>query len=156
MAATATTITPKQLEWWGKQNRSLAQEVLAATAHAKAERKRVNAYILPLFRTYGFCDNQGKEITDPERLYLCEDEARVTEYFQACDTAHRAHGFTGPEGNCPALSAEWDLCQIENKLLKSGGALFHAEMTGLCGEQRQRALSLLLSACIGKEVKRAA
>ena len=98
--------------------RPLVKQMILAKAFAKAERERVDAYILPLFQTFTFVDADGERITDPELLYQCEDDALCTAYYAACDKTHREHGFTGSEGACPALVAKHELLKAEWAVLE--------------------------------------
>lgn len=93
--------------------KSCVRAVLLAELFAKCERERVNAYILPLFELYTFevkpewrHEGEPTRITNPDRLYLCDDEEKLKEWYEECDKEHRKHGFTGPKGHCPALIAE--------------------------------------------------
>jgi hypothetical protein len=119
-------------------------------AFAQVERERVNAYILPIFQRYGFRDDEGKPITNPERLYTCTDEERVAAYYEECDRAHREHGFTGPKGHCPALTAEDALVKAENALIRAASALTGIEVGEVYLESRRKYLDILLGACIKK------
>lgn len=140
----------KELKDWARANRDAAMVVLEARVFAELERKRVNAYVLPIFQRYGFTDENGKAIPSPERLYLCKNECLVADYYADCDRAHQAHGFTGPEGYCPALVAESAVIDAENALLASMGIL-----AGVDGRDfsmnldlRKRSLDWALSVCI--------
>ena len=73
--ATATkTLTITSLKRWAPKLRPLVVEMLAKRAFAEVERKRVDAYIAPVFAQFRFVDDKGAVITDPERLYHCDDE----------------------------------------------------------------------------------
>jgi hypothetical protein len=144
--------TKAKLKSWAKENRPLAETLCLAKAFAEVERERVNAYILPLFETFTFTEDsegcEGEKITNPEHLYLSEDEKLSAEYYAACDRAHREHGFDGPEGHCPALVAGHLLVQAENLLL--------GEVTELMGvgevhnmDLRTKVLDWGLSVCLG-------
>jgi len=142
--------TPQDLKKWAKDNKRLAAAVVLARVLAQTERERVLAYTLPLFAQFSFEDDNGNKITDPEYLYLSDDDEQAAAYFAACDVAHREHGFTGPAGSCPALMAEEEQRKAENVLLDALGTF-----SGIDGrnyscklEWRDRALDLALSVCL--------
>lgn len=144
------TMTATKLRAWARSNRSLAETVLKAQAFAELERERVDAYVAPIFARYGFKDDEGNAISAPRKLYLCEDDAACATFYAECDVAHRAHGFTGGAGECPALVAEDLLTQAQNLLLDS-----LAKFVGVDGfsgslELRAKALDLALGACFAK------
>lgn len=116
---TTQALTLENLKAFLPTLRPLVLSMTAARAWAAVERKRVNAYILPLFATFTFLDEDGALITDPEHLHNCDDDALVASYYAACDTAHREHGFTGETGCCPALIAESDQIKAENTVLQA-------------------------------------
>jgi hypothetical protein len=130
-----------------------------ARVYAEMERERVDAYILPIFQRYGFTygsiagDEAGQPLKSPKHLFLCEDEERVREYFEDCDVAHRAHGFTGPKGHCPALIAEHLVITTENLLIDLASEQFHADFHGLFGKDRERLLDLLIGAALKAEAE---
>ena len=68
---------------------------------------------------------------------------------------HRKHGFTGPQGHCPALEAEELQRRAERALLESGSELFGTDIGETYGDLRKRALNLLLSACLANQRKAA-
>jgi hypothetical protein len=142
--------TAGDLEKWAKDNRSLAYAACAAKAFADSERERVSAYVKPLFAAFSFTDDltgSGEKLTDPNRAYLSEDDEKAARFYAACDKAHREHGFTGPEGFCPALVAENLQMKAEDALLKS-----LCEFAGMSWpynlKLRAKALGLALSACV--------
>lgn len=148
---------------WAAQNKPLAEAVLMAKAFAQLERERVNAYVLPIFAEYEFYtdleakrDCKLERIADPRNLYLSENEKLVADYYAACDHAHREHGFTGPAGHCPALTAENLLMQAERFLLDAGCKLFGIDEAYVYGKDRDQMLKLLLGACLGACQKAAA
>lgn len=133
-----------------------AKAVLMARVHAELERERVNAYILPLFREWApfkvradWAERLGETIDTPDRLYLCDDEPYIAAYFEACDKAHREHGFTGPKGHCPALVADHLLMVTEQALIDLAKPLFGIDH--VYGDDRKRYLELLIGACIKAE-----
>ena len=141
------TPTLTQFKTWARANRSLAEAVCMAQAFAECERERVDAYIRPVFDRYTFIDEQGKRITKPRDLFMSADDA--TEFYAACDVAHRENGFTGESGYCPALIAESMLIDAQNALIKSGAALLGID-GDIYGEHRKKMLDLLLGACLTK------
>lgn len=125
----------------------LADAVMVAMAKADVERKRVDAYIEPIFATFNFRDSRtGESIAHSRSLYLSDEEERVKEYYAACDAAHREHGFTGPDGHCPALVAENELLKAERKLLEVACKWLDFDVDLLYGENRKKMLDLLLGA----------
>lgn len=132
-----------------------ARAAMMAQAFAQLERERVDAYIQPLFEIYTFtvspdmCGrgdrDAGQVITDRGRLYLAPD-SQTTPFYRECDKEHRKHGFTGPEGHCPALTAEHLQIIAENNLLDYGlaGLELGFDRSALWGEKRKKMLDLLL------------
>ena|SRR5581483_10804931 len=147
-----TARTPAEFKVWAKLNKPIAKAVCAAMAIAQVERERVNAYVLPIFQTYRFLDENGAQIDSPDKLFLSEDDAMCKAFYAACDVAHRAHGWKGSEGSCPALTAANLVIKAENALLEAG-----CEFLGLKempsalygGDKRKEMLDLLLKACLG-------
>lgn len=138
-----------------------ARAVLMARVHAELTRERVDAYIRPVFERYTFTVRpewgtvEGERITDPKRLYLSAEEDLVASYFEDCDQAHRAHGFTGPKGHCPALVAEHLLVQAEQCLIDLASPLFGVKLD-VYGDDRKRLLELLIGAALKAEQKQGA
>ena len=114
----AKTLTITSLKRWAPKLRPFVVEMLAKRAFAEVERKRVDAYIAPVFAQFRFVDDEGAVITDPDMLYRCDDEAMCAAYYAACDVAHREHGFTGEPGECPALVAEHTQLKAEWAVLE--------------------------------------
>lgn len=130
-----------------------ARAVLMARVFAQMERERVNAYIRPLFEAYRFGElpkihDYDGPIADVDHLYLCADEDQVAAFFKECDTAHRAHGFTGPDGHCPALTAERLVVIAETLLIDLARPTFGIEAPQLYGDNRAKYLDLLIGACL--------
>lgn len=144
---TAVTVSVKR---WARANQSAALAVVKAQELAAAERARVDTYIAPVFARFSFADEAGAAITDPRKLYRCEDDVKVAEYFAACDVAHREHGFAGEPGTCPALVAEHAATKTENALLDSLAAFTGTSEIGFCNsiEMRTKALGLALSTAL--------
>jgi hypothetical protein len=145
--------TAAEFRQWSLAHKSLAQAVCKAKAFAELERVRVDAYVLPIFNSFGFVDEAGEKIQNPIDLYLCEDATMCTAFYAQCELAHRAHGFTGPEGHCPALTAEALVITAENALLQAGCEFLGLkEMpSALYGNKRKEMLDLLLKACVGAQ-----
>jgi hypothetical protein len=169
MTATATRTPPTldQFKRWARDSAPVARAVCLAQAYAELERERVDAYIRPIFDRYKFeyaarwSENPDgtpyhKRIPDPAHLYLCDDEPGLKAFYADCDDAHRAHGFTGPEGHCPALRAEHLLLVAQSALIDLAKPLFGFDSTHLYGEDRRKCLDLLLGACLkaDKEARR--
>ena len=153
----------QEFKLWARQNNQLARAVCLAQAFAECERARVDAYIQPIFETFGF--EYGKEITrgqhtglipTPRDLYLCEDEAGLARFYAACDAAYRAHGFKGEDGHCPALEAENMLMVAQRALIEAAEPLFGVSFNSCYGEQRKNLLNLLLGACLKSNERKAA
>lgn len=142
---------------WARDVQPAAKAVLMARVHADMERERVDAYITPIFASYGFtygamghkCHLDGP-IPNQGELYLCDDP-RLPAYYEECDAAHRAHGFTGPHGHCPALVAGYLVLNTENALIDLAKPLFGIEPGSLYGENRAKYLELLIGACFVKD-----
>lgn len=147
---------------WARKNRDLAMTVLKARVFAEMENERVEAYREPVFAKYEFTNDmdrprnthKGEKLTHSKQLYLSENEELCKAFYAECELAHREHGFDGPEGHCPALSAESLQREAEQLLLDSLG-----EFCGIDGndfnrslEMRTKALELALASCLGKLV----
>lgn len=109
----------KVQKWFAGDGFELVAELLRANEFAAAERARVDAYVRPIFDRYGFADDEGRRIADPRSIYRCNDDEACGRYFAECDKVHREHGFTGPEGHCPALIAENDALKAQRAAIKS-------------------------------------
>lgn len=142
----------RQFKQYVKANASLAYAVAAAQAFAQCERERVDAYIKPLLAEFQLkATRHGRApevITEAKNVYLCEDEQAVADFFKACDIEHRKHGFTGPEGHCPALTAENLQMKAERALLSTSEDIFGVNFADVYGEDRVKALDLLMGACL--------
>lgn len=132
-----------------------ARAVLLARIHVDHERERVNAYIRPIFDRYRFeygAIAKGLHtgpIEDPKYLYLADDGPKMDAYFEECDAAHRAHGFTGPHGHCPALVAETLLMETERAFIELAEPLFG--IRDVYGDDRAKYLELLIGAALKAE-----
>lgn len=144
----------KQLTDWAQAHHDLALAVIAAQAFAKVERERVDAYIQPIFEKYTFHTSpefgEVLPITRRDQLYLCDQKEHLAYYYAECNAAHRAHGWTGPEGYCPALVAEHEAVKAKNALLEAAGELMGCDFICCKTEHRNRALDLFLGACLKK------
>lgn len=132
---------------FASDHKGLAEAVLQAKAFAELERERVRKYIQPIFDTFGFVDEEGHRIANSDGLYLCEDEARVQEFYSRADEAHRANGFSGPAGVWPDLEAEGLHIYAENALIEAAAKFFRIQRRPV-GKKREQFVKLLLSACI--------
>jgi hypothetical protein len=79
---------------------------------------------------------------------MSTDEPGCAAYYADCDDAHRAHGFTGPKGHCPALTAENLVITTENLLIELAKPTFGVEIHALTTENRAKYLDLLIGACL--------
>src|SRR5262245_35201099 len=149
--------TIEQFKSWAKDCAPAARAVLMARVYAEMKRAEVDAYIRPIFDSYRFTVakewRHGPEkdsiITDPKHLYLADDEPLVAAYFEDCDKAHREHGFKGPHGHCPALTAEHLVIVAERGLIDLAKPLFGIE--DVYGDNRAKYLELLIGACLKAE-----
>lgn len=148
--------TLDEFKTWAKAHSKQALQVCTAKAFAQCEKERVNAYIQPIFESFKFtyagklaesCKLTGP-IPNQNELYLCDDEVRLAAYYAECDQAHREHGFTGPTGHCPALTADHFRIQTENLFLREGCDLFELEDIPGMPADRKKLLDLLLGACL--------
>ena len=149
---------------WAKSHRDDALAVCMAQAFAQFEKERVAKYITPIFDSYKFqycgelatkCKKSGP-IPTRDDLYLCDDEDYLAKYYAECVRAHRAHGFTGPDGNCPALTAEHNSMLAENGFMETALDMFGLDHIPFKLEHRDQLLKLLLGACLIDERKAAA
>lgn len=151
----ATQPNLNQFKSWSRKHKGLAIAVCAAKACSEVTRERVDAYIAPVFASFGFqysgtmADKlkQYGPIPSPEQLYLCEDP-RIPDFYAACDVEHKRQGFDLPAGYCPALVAETELIKAENALIEAAEPLFHLGVHQVHFENRRKYLDLLIGACI--------
>ena len=154
MSATLKTPNIGQFQAWAKAYADLGHTVVATQVFAEAERKRVDAYIEPLFRTFAFyvspdMGDTSERITDRKQLYLTDLESpEYKRYLAECDKANRAHGWTGETGYCPALVAETFQMDAERALLESASKMFGVDFTTAHGDMRAKALDLLIGATV--------
>ena len=158
------TPTLQEFKRWSREHYQLAHAVCAATAFAQCQRERVDAYVQPIFERYGFEVSErfvergmDRRITDIKRLYLTDlDAPEYLDFLDECHAAHRAHGFKGPHGHCPALVAEDLQRTAEHALISAGRELLGIEDAPLYGENRAKMLDLLMGACLKRDERRAA
>lgn len=147
---------------WAKDAEPAARAVLMARIFEDMERERVAAYVLPIFQSFSFQYDPAKRcglsgyITKPDDLYLVADLADplVLKYYEECDTAHRAHGFKGPKGHCPALTAESLRRETERAFMDLARPLFDIDPDSLYGDNRAKYLELLIGACFASDNER--
>lgn len=158
--------TIQQFKDWCKEHRDLAMAVCKAQPIAEVTRKKVDAYIKPIFDQFEFYvseefdgrpGNAGERILTPRDLYLTDlNTPTVAEFYAACDAEHKRQGFDDLEpGFCPALIAENLLIEAQNALMEAANPLFGLAQNPYMPEDREKYLKLLLGACLLKE-KRAA
>lgn len=155
-----------QFEKWAHEHRRLALAVCYAQAAAEITRDEVDAYINPIFQSFGFVysgklaeslDQRegekflGKRIESQNELHLC-DSPRLQEYFDACDTAHRSHGHLDlPKGHCPALRMEHLLIQAQGILIDAAEPIAGIKRHMLqVPDREQEYLDLLITACLAQ------
>ena len=158
----AKTPTLSEFKVFSKDIAPAARAVLMARVYADMERERVNAYILPIFKSYGFTYGaiaRGQReglIPTPHDLYLADDGPIMQDYYAECDAAHRAHGFKGSQGHCPALVAENLLMITERALIDLAESLFGIGSNDVFGDDRKKYLELLIGAALKAEQESAA
>ena len=155
-AATRRTPTLTEFKAFSADIAPAARAVLMARVYAQMERERVDAYIRPIFESYKFeygeiARGLHGPIPSPNELYLVDDGPGLTAYYADCDDAHRAHGFKGPKGHCPALTAETLQRTTEGLLIDLAKPLFGIHSSDLYGEDRIKYLELLIGAALKAE-----
>ncbi len=144
--------TLQQFKAFSRSNASLARAVIQAQAFAEVERERVDAYRRPIFERFGFTDDKGRKITKLSHLFMCPDEEKCAAYYAECNAADVAHGWTGPEGHCPALIAEGLVLKAHQALIAKADDLFGVDFSGSCyGENRRKLIELLMGACVAEK-----
>ena len=146
------TLTMLQALKWARKNEKLGTRVLAARINAEETRRKVDAYIRPIFDKYEFTvtldkrlSNYGQPITNMRDVYLSSDDDKFAKYVLECHEANKAHGYDVQPGYCPALMAENAVALAETELVKSGAELMKPFDSGhLFGEKRTRFVKLLL------------
>lgn len=158
-------VNAAQFREWAREHRALALAVCHAQAAAELTRERVNAYIRPIFDSFGFVycgdlaeklDSRpgeklvGKRLESEKELYLCDDP-RLQDYFDACDAAHRAHGYDLPKGHCPALRVENILIRAQGELISAAESISGIKRYMLIARGLDKAyLDLLIRACLAE------
>lgn len=137
--------------------KSCVNAYLMARAYAETMRERINAIYrdilteCPIYET-----RSGKPILDPERLYLCEDDALVRDAWDEANKRERAAGIKPdlmPDEHCPALAAEFMQTKAENMLIKASGAPFGVTNNSLlCAGlgKRQKWIDLIVSLVVSQ------
>lgn len=149
-------VTLEQFHAWAKEHSALALTVCKAQAMVELKQEYVDSYILPLFYSFEFEKSPIMErkrfpetiVDHPDTLYLCTDEEKVSRYYDACDKAHREHGFDGPYGHDPVYPLKKLHTEAENLLLAAGQDLFGIMHVDLSLDHREKMLDLLLGACL--------
>ena len=149
--------TMDQFRQWASDCAPAAKAVLMARAFAQVERERVEAYITPIFQAYRFeyaerwRDLHTGPIPTVADLHLCDDTPLVAAFLADCDRAHRAHGFSGPTGRCPAHVAECRVIEAEHALMALAQPVFGIEPSSIHLDYRAEYLELLIGACLTGE-----
>jgi hypothetical protein len=158
---------------WSRENARLALAVLETQAAAEVIKADEDAYIQPIFESFNFIfegngverlDTRrgeklaGKPILSPDDFNFCllhgpdesdEIKAKLRAYYEACASAHRAHGYRDlSEGQSPTLRAEHLHRQAEWALMDSAGPLFGLTDHPHMPDQRKQYLELLIGSCI--------
>lgn len=143
--ADITGLSVETLKAWAAANQGYGRALIVARGVAKAIRIWVDSYTTPIVAQFDFVDEDtGERITKPGDVWNAgASEETFERYYAALDAAHRAHGFTGPEGHCPALIAESQIIDAENTLLRSLCDFIGARSLPF-GKLRERALKIAL------------
>lgn len=163
--------TVDDLKRWSRKHKPLALAVCTAQAAAEVTRKRVDAYVKPIFESFAFqyCGDLVDKVNasrpgthvgplpSPEELYLCDDP-RVMDFYKACHEEHIRQGFDSIKnkevGYCPALIAEHLLIDAQSTLIEAAEPLFGIEAGRLIGEDRKKYLDLLIGSCLCDDKKK--
>ena len=120
----------------------LAAQVIILEATARGISKKLVPMIRAVFDSFDFRvgengrddGTEGSRITDPELIYLCEDEETLSKYFAACDAVFRQQGLGMRPGESPILVANHEQLEAEQALVEyaSGklGIQFHGRSNG--------------------------
>jgi len=158
---------------WSRENARLALALLETQAAAEVIKAAEAAYLQPIFDSFNFIyegnavtrlDTRrgekmaGKPIPSPDDSNFCllhgadeseEIKAKLRAYYEACDDAHRTHGYTDlAEGQSPSGRAEHLHLQAEWALMDSAGPLFGLTNHPYMPDQRKQYLELLIGSCI--------
>lgn len=155
MQAPRTALTLDTFKTLAREIRPFVHTLLKVRIFAEMERERVTAYVTPIFERYTFPIDpkfvRGGEtvVTKQADLYLAVlDSPDITAYYADCDAAHRAHGFTGPDGHCPALVAENLVMQTERALIDLAADATGITSSDVFGEERKKYLDILIGAAL--------
>ena len=129
---------------WCKANQKQALAIRDQRQVAALKRAEVDAYVRPLFDSFGFTDEEREPIGKPSDLYLCTDDALCAAFFTGCDTLHRQHGFEGKKGYCPALIEETKLMDMEWRLIEEAVKVLKMPAPMRTPENRDKILGLIL------------
>ena len=165
MTIPATFNIPNLKRWAAsKEAQAAFRAYLAAKAHAENTRARVDEYIGEVFKRFtfypaadmGFCV-EGKEvgpdgrILSPDHLHLTDlESANYKAFSDACDEAHKAHGYDVQPGICPALVAESAIVRMESALICSLSKALGFDFTRAYGSMRERLLKTAM-ACLANK-----
>jgi len=138
------------------EGRALVLALLAARAFAQVERKRVDAYIQPIFAEYDFRPTQENlKFGEPDAtlplkyLWLTDmDAPEYHEFNERCYDAHAARGWTGERGHCPALTAEHAVTKAEWAIIESISRFLDFDFTHIYGDERKQLLDLVCGAAL--------
>jgi hypothetical protein len=117
------------------QFKTAAARLLYCMAFFQLTDKKVDAYIEPYFKTFGFVSRHDGSVIEKSRdIYLAADGPKVEEFFAGCSRLHAEHGYTGLKmGFCPALIADHARIKAERSLIDLVAPEF-----GVTGEQVSR------------------
>ena len=84
-----TTITQKQVTSFAKSRdaKILKEMYLAAKVEYERLDKELAAFYNKVLEGFTYLDDEGNRITKSEDLYLCDDEAGVNDFYQACEVS---------------------------------------------------------------------
>jgi len=98
---------------------SVAASLLVLKARAAAIREKVDSYVEPHFRTFGFKDKRsGEPLMKSADLHRATLTPEVTRFYADCLALHGKNGFPGYGEKCPALVAELDVMEVERALVE--------------------------------------
>ena len=142
-------LTPAQLAAYlnGTQSAALRACLHRARLASLAISAHVDAYTRPIFDAAGF----PAEITGPDKVWQCEDDAKCATYYAACNAAHRANGYGLPDEHCPAHTAEHAVAKIEWEILEAAHAAGLPDFRHTHGATRAKVLELLTAPIVGRE-----
>ena len=104
----------------------LAAHVIIKEALALTVSNELNPLLRSVFERFDFRvgengrddGTEGSRITDPELIYLCEDEETLSEYFATCDVLFRQQGYELRPGESPILVANHLQLEAEQNLVE--------------------------------------